>query len=195
MRFAWLLLLLPAAAHAEDDWDPHLTVGAGLGYRAGDLAILAPQGLNLSLGFDARVRPALFVGATYDHASGSAEDIEITTTTAGIRVRNTLLAFGSSATSYGGEWFVLGGVGREWSSWSGGSLARNVIELGAGTAVRIARSDGTHRQVRFTLRTAIGRAPEPAKRPEGCDGPCDTPTSTRPYDASLVMEVSCFLGR
>jgi hypothetical protein len=198
MRVAWLLILAPTIA-AGDDWDPRVIAGAGLGYRAGDLAILAPQGPNLTVGFDVRVRPALFVGASYDHASGtaSAEDAEIetTTNTAGVHVRNTLLAFGSSAKSFGGEWFVLGGVGREWTKWRGGDLARNVVELGVGTAMRIPRGGETHREIRFGLRAQIGRAPEPAKRPVGCDGPCDTPTSTRPYDASLIMEVSCLLGR
>lgn len=190
----WLLVLLPSLA-AADDWDPHVVAGAGIGYRAGDLAVLAPHGPNATAGFDVRVRQGLFVGAAYDHATGEDEALQVTTNAATVRVRNTLLGFGSSARSFGGEWFVIGGIGREWTAWQGGSLARNVVELGVGTSMRIPRTGDTHRELRFGFRAQIGRAPAPAKRPVGCDGPCDTETATRPYDAALVVEVSCFVGR
>ena len=66
--------------------------------------------------------------------------------------------------------------------------------LGVGSTITIP-SEHVHRHVRVGFRMALARAPEPGKRVPGCDGPCDTPTTTQSYDLSFVMEVSCHIGR
>jgi len=205
MRLAYALLLLTSVANAEepvpaDAWEPRLSAGVGIGYRAGDLAILETTGGTAGGQVEVKVRPALFIDATYDHARGTARDemrardLGITTHAIGLAVRNPLMSFGDKPRELGGEMFVTAGLAREWVRWDGGGLARNALMVGLGSTL-IAPHERVHRQVRVGLRVLFARAPDPGKRPAGCDGPCDTPTKTAPYDVSLVMEVSCHVGR
>jgi len=205
MRIACVLLMMTSVANAEeavpdDAWEPRLSAGVGLGYRTGDLAILKPAGGTASGQVELKVRPALFIDASYDHARGTARDelrardLGITTHTIGLAVRNPLMSFGAKPRELGGEMFATAGLAREWVRWDGGGLARNALMLGVGSTL-IAPHERVHRQLRVGFRMLFARAPDPGKRPAGCDGPCDTPTKTAPYDVSFVMEVSCHVGR
>ncbi len=199
---AWLVLLTAPAAHAEkvplDAWYPQLTAGVGIGYRAGDLAILSPQGADLALELGIKLRPQLFVDATVDYAPATArndflvDDVAVTTTSAQLALRQALMSFGDVPRHIAGDMFVTGGVAREWIAWDGGGMQRTALVLGGGTTLILPSTIA--RQIRAGFRMQLARAPDPGKRPAGCDGPCDTPTATTPYDMSIVMEVSCHLG-
>jgi hypothetical protein len=201
-----LLLLLPVVAQAEttpdpDAWYPRLAAGAGIGYRVADLGILKGGGAAASVQLSVKIRPAVFVDAHYDYAKAGMTDEEmridevgVRTHTVGVAVRNPLMSFGAKPRGFGGDMSVSGGLAREWIRWPGGGMQRNALMLGAGSTI-IVPSEASHRQVRVGFRLAFARAPDPGKRMPGCDGPCDTPTKTAPYDLSFVMEVSCHVGR
>jgi hypothetical protein len=205
MRLAIPLLLLSSLAHAEDKppdvWYPRLSGGAGIGYRVSDLGMLRGNGASVGAQLGMKVRPSVFVDATYDYARAGLTDedmqlpeVSVRTHTLGISVRNPLMSFGDKPRGFGGDMFVSGGLAREVIAWDGGTLSRNALLVGIGSTMTIP-SEHTHRHVRVGFRMAFARAPEPGKRAPGCDGPCDTPTTTQPYDLSFVMEVSCHIGR
>jgi hypothetical protein len=203
MRVA-LLLLVPAIAHAEtkptlDAWYPRVSAGAGIGYRVGDVALLTPTGPDLMLQAELKVRPLLFLDATFDYAPGTAsndflaQDVDIESASAQLAVRDILMSFGDRPENFAGDMFVTGGFAREWLGWDGGGTARNLVMLGFGVTALLPH-EHVDQHLRFGFRLLFGRAPDPGKRPAGCDGPCDMPTKTEPYDLSMVMEVSCHIG-
>jgi hypothetical protein len=205
MRIACALLLISSVAHADkpsaDAWYPRVSAGVGIGYRAGELSVLKASGGSIGAQLEFKVAPALFVDASYDFARATGrdehmilDDVQLSTHSAGLAIRNLLMSFGDQPRRFGGDMFFTTGVVREAVRWRGGGLERNALMIGAGTTM-ILPSETSHRHVRFGFRMLFARAPDPAKRAPGCDGPCDTPTTTQPYDYSIVMEVSCHLGR
>jgi len=192
-----LLLLLLASPAVADDWYPRVTGGAGIGLRAGDIAVARTNGPSFTVQAEVKATPTLFVGAAFDVARASTfegPEVTITTQTAQVGVRTVLLGWGDKPKKLGGDMFASAGIAREWNQWSDGALARNLIVLGAGTALLLPH-DETARQVRAGLRLQLSRAPSPGKAAPGCDGPCDTPTTTQPYDLAMLLEVSCHVGR
>jgi hypothetical protein len=192
MRVLLALLLLPALAHA----DPRVSMGVGGGGRFGNVDDVHFQGGDLHGELEVRFAGATSAVLVGDLAGASAIDTMVpvrgTAEVAALTVRDTLMGFGEPHHLGGDMFFDLGG-GRERIGWSNGSaLTRDFVSFGIGGSVVLPH--GTHR-IRYGFRIDLARAPDPGKLPPTCDGPCDQPTKTRPYDASILMEVTWNVGR
>lgn len=181
-------LTRPASAGAS--------AGVGVGYWLGDVAGLTPTGADLHVQAGIDATPRLFVGLGLDLARIGDDDemllepVDGNVQVGSLFVRHPLMSFGGGEIGFGGDMVVDAGVGREWTRWDGGgALERSVVTLGLGGSVIF-----DHHAVRYGFRFLIARAPDPGKIPAACDGPCEVLTRTRPYDKTMVMELSWHFG-
>ena len=202
----WLViacLLAATPAHAEPDYYPRLSGGAGIGWFLGDVGVLHPSGATFELAGEASLTSSISLRATYEHARLFARDDILTShlraSLDGVAalVRHPIFGFGDKTIPFGGDMFVLAGVEYERFAFEGGGLlARYEAVVGMGGTVVI--SDANRRpyqMIEYGLRMMFSRAPDPGKLPFGCDGPCDKPTKTAPYDHTIDMDLAWLFGR
>ncbi len=204
-----LLAATAPAARADEparleEFYPRLSGGVGFAGWMGDVAGLSPSGVAARIEGDWQARPGLFVNAAGELARVSDDDDRLVAPVAGrashlsLGVRHSLFSFAASPTSLGGDMFVTAAAGREWLRWDrGGKLQRNTVSLGFGATVVLPRRDRDRpfAMIRYGMRLLFARAPDPGKVPYACDGPCEELTRTRPYDKTILLELSGHVGR
>jgi len=193
----------PKPKPPEEQWYPRISAGAGIGYFLGKVGVLHPTGATVELTGELTLTPSLFLRLGYEHAWLTARD-EILTSHVGANldgtsaiIRHAIFGFGEKDVPISGDMFVLAGVEYERIAFDGAKpLRRYEAVIGFGGAVVIAdKRKRPYQLIEYGLRMMFSRAPDPGKLPFGCDGPCDMPTKTAPYDHTMVMEVSWQFGR
>jgi hypothetical protein len=202
----FLLVVLASQPAAAERWYPRATVGVGVGYWIGDVGALAPMGGTVQLSGTVVLTPLTHLRASVEHASLTARDeVSMEPTAhasldgASLVLHHTIFGVDPKDIRVGVDMHVLAGVERTWISWdeTGDTNRRWEAVTGFGGAVVI--FDRGHRkptqQIDYGLRMLFSRAVDDRELPMGCDAPCDIPTSTAPFDFTLVMELSWHFGR
>jgi hypothetical protein len=184
-------------------WYPRIAIGGGIGFMTGDVGALSPTGPDVLVHGELRLTTLSFVRVTLEHAWLTARDdilvrpLGAELDAAQLAIRHAIMSFGGRPLRFGGDLSVQGGISRQRIAWDDGdTLYRTQAVLGFGGAIMLYdRAFRPGHVIAYSMRFLVGPAPDPGKLPAGCDGPCDMPTKTAPFDKSFVMELSWYFGR
>ena len=198
-RLPYALLLVATSARA--DVYPRATAGIAIAERLGDVGMLHPTGAAIGFEADLQVAPLTFAQVGSSYSQSTAHDafldrpLDAHITTVRLVLRHTLVGVAPSDW-FASDMFLIGGYAHESIEWDGGpTLHRSGLVAGLGGSLVLRPHDGSIYQViSYGFDVTFARAPDPGKAPVGCSGPCDQSTKLRPYDATLVMELSWHIG-
>lgn len=198
LRFAVVaaVLAMPASAAAERYY-PTLSAGAGVGLWIGDVGALSPIGPTLQLAADVELARTLHLRAIYEHAFLDAavgdSRAGLGLDGVGLVLHHPIFAFPPSEIRVGGDLHVLAGLERTRLAWDAmPAFSRTEVVVGFGCSL-VVHDKATKRvpqqQIDIGLRMLFARAPEPNM------SPAIAPSTTLPFDKSLIVEVAWRYGR